>query len=303
MEIFEDSFEQVDEEEKQIDEAVRPNITYWQDAWRRFKENKLALIGLITIIIIVLCAIIIPILKPDYYTNDYSVADMSPNARFWFGTDNLGRDLFTRIWFGARYSLIVAFVASFINLIIGIVYGGISGFAGGKVDLIMMRIVDIIYSIPMTIYVILFIVFLGAGLRSIILALAVSYWLPMARMVRGEVLQLKEQEFILAARVMGASNKRILFKHLIPNCMGQVIVTLTLLIPSAIFTESFLSFIGLGIQVPMASWGTLASDAVQYLRTKPYKLIFPSLAISITILAFNMVGDGLRDALDPKMRK
>ncbi len=303
MEILEDSFLEVNDDEKQADEAVRPNITYWQDAWRRFKENKLAIFGLITIIIILICAIVIPIFKPDYYTNDYSIADKPPSLKFWFGTDNLGRDIFTRIWFGARYSLIIAFTASFINLIIGIIYGGISGFAGGRVDTIMMRVVDIIYSIPMMIYVILFIVFLGAGLRSIIFALAISYWLPMARMVRGEILQLKQQEFVLAARVMGASNMRILFKHLIPNCVGQIIVTLTLLIPSAIFTESFLSFIGLGIQVPRASWGTLASDAVAYLRIAPYRLIFPALAISITILAFNMIGDGLRDALDPKMRK
>ena len=295
-------FEAASEEEKAFDRPVRPNVTYWQVAWRRLKENRLAMCGLVFIVAIVACAVVIPIVSPDYYSNHFERANQWPSSAHWFGTDNFGRDIFTRIWFGARYSLIIAFAASALNLVIGIVYGGVSGFAGGRVDLIMMRIVDVIYSIPMTIYVILFMVFLGAGMRSIIFALAVSYWLPMARIVRGEILQLRQQEFVLAARVLGASNIRILFRHLIPNCLGQVIVTLTLLIPSAIFTEAFLSFIGLGIPVPRASWGTLASEAIPYLRIGAYQLIFPSLAICVTILAFNMLGDGLRDALDPKMR-
>ena len=302
MEIDPSLFEPAGEEERAFDAPVRPNVTYWQDAWRRLRENRLAVLGLVVILAIVACAVVIPILSPDYYTNHFERANQGPSFSHWFGTDNFGRDLFTRIWFGARYSLIIAFAASMLNLVIGIVYGGISGFAGGRVDQVMMRIVDVIYSIPMTIYVILFMVFLGAGMSSIIFALAVSYWLPMARIVRGEILQLRQQEFVLAARVLGASNARILFRHLLPNCIGQVIVTLTLLIPSAIFTEAFLSFIGLGIPVPRASWGTLASEAVSYMRIAPYQLIVPSLAICITILAFNLLGDGLRDALDPKMR-
>jgi oligopeptide transport system permease protein len=295
-------FEPAPREEIAGDEALRPNITYWQDAWRRLKGNAPAMISLASIIVIVACAVIIPILKPDYFSNDFEVSNRWPDATFWFGTDNFGRDIFTRIWFGARYSLIIAFAASFLNLVIGIIYGGVSGFAGGKIDLAMMRIIDVIYSIPQTIYVILFMVFMGPGLHSIIFALAVSYWLPMARIVRGEILQIKGQEFILAARVLGASNARILFRHLIPNCLGQIIVTMTLSIPSAIFTEAFLSFIGLGIPVPRASWGTLASESISYMRIAPYQLLFPSLAICLTILAFNILGDGLRDALDPKMR-
>ncbi len=296
-------FEQATAAEKGNEEAVRPNITYWQDVWRRLRQNKFAMLGLAFIIFITLAAIFIPILKPDYYTNNFKISNTPPNSKYWFGTDNFGRDIFTRVMFGARYSLIIAFSASILNLVIGVVYGGIAGYVGGKVDLVMMRIVDIINSIPMTIYVILFMVFLGAGLKSIIISLAISYWLQMARIVRGEILQLKQQEFVLAARVLGASNVRILFRHLIPNALSQIIVTLTLLIPSAIFTESFLSFIGLGIPVPKASWGTLASEAMAYIRRAPYQLIFPALAICVTILAFNMLGDGLRDALDPRMRK
>jgi oligopeptide transport system permease protein len=296
-------FEPVAPEETSLDEAARPNVTYWQDAWRRLKGNAPAMISLAAVVVIVTCAVVIPIIKPDYYSNDFEVSNRWPDGTFWFGTDNFGRDIFTRIWFGARYSLIIAFAASFLNLVIGIIYGGVSGFAGGKTDLVMMRFVDIIYSIPQTIYVILFMVFMGPGLHSIIFALAVSYWLPMARIVRGEILQLKQQEFILAARVLGASDARILFRHLIPNCLGQIIVTMTLSIPSAIFTEAFLSFIGLGIPVPRASWGTLASESISYMRIAPYQLFFPSLAICLTILAFNILGDGLRDALDPKMRR
>ncbi|MDR1650922.1 MAG: ABC transporter permease [Synergistaceae bacterium] len=297
-----DMFERIDAAEILPDEAARPNVTYWQDTWRRLKGNKPAVASLGAITLIVACTVFIPMIKPDYYTNHFEISNRWPGAAYWFGTDNFGRDIFTRIWFGARYSLIIAFAASFLNLVIGIVYGGVSGFAGGKTDLLMMRIVDVIYSIPRTIYVILFMVFLGPGLHSIIFALAVAYWLPMARLVRGEMLQLKEQEFILAARVLGASSVRILFRHLIPNCMGQIIVMMTLSIPDAIFTEAFLSFIGLGIPVPRASWGTLASESIQYMRVAPYQLLFPSLAICLTMLAFNVLGDGLRDALDPKMR-
>jgi oligopeptide transport system permease protein len=283
-------------------EETRPNVTYWQDVRRRLFGNKAALAALSVIVVIVLCAVIIPIVKPDYYSNHFEVSNQWPNASYWFGTDNFGRDIFTRIWFGARYSLIIAFAASFINLIIGTLYGGVSGYAGGRVDLAMMRIVDVIYSIPVTIYVILFMVFLGPGLHSIIFALSVSYWLPMARIVRGEILQLKQQEFVMASRALGASDSRILFKHLMPNCLGQIIVTMTLSIPLAIFTEAFLSFIGLGIPVPRASWGTLASESISYMRIAPYQLIFPALAICVTMLAFNILGDGLRDALDPRMR-
>ena len=205
--------------------------------------------------------------------------------------------------YGARISLAVGFLASFIELFIGVIYGGISGFKGGKVDDVMMRIVDVIYSVPAMIYVILLMVVVGPGLKSIFITLGISYWAPMARMVRAEVMRLKNEEFVIAARVTGASSARILFRHIIPNAMGAILVTLTFSVPSAIFTEAFLSFVGLGVNAPMASWGVLSSDAVEALAVYPYQLFFPAAAISITILAFNFLGDGLRDALDPKLRK
>lgn len=306
--IPKEMFELVSNEEKNLNEIVRPSETYWQDAWRRLKKNKLAMISMVYIILITLAAIFVPIIVKklygyDYKINDFNSCNLMPNSKHWFGTDKFGRDIFVRIFNGARISLEIAYIAAALNLVIGVLYGSISAFIGGNVDNIMMRIVDMIYSIPLTIYVILFMCILGAGMKSIIIALTVSYWIDMARIVRGEILQLKQQEFVLAAKTLGASSRRILLRHLIPNSMGPIIVTMTLLIPEAIFMEAFLSFIGLGIPAPLASWGSLASDAQGALYTYPTQLFFPSIAICLTILAFNLFGDGIRDALDPKMRK
>lgn len=225
------------------------------------------------------------------------------NKTYLLGSDTLGRDVLARVLFGARISLFIALISTVVNFFIGVTYGGLSGYLGGRVDNFMMRVVDIISVIPLLLYVILLSVLIGAGLKSIIIALGSVYWVGMARIVRGQVLSLKEQEYVLAARTLGASTMRIMFRHLIPNAMGPIIVSMTMLIPSAIFTEAFLSFIGLGVSAPMASWGTLASDALGGLRSYPYQLFFPSLAICITMLAFNFLGDGLRDALDPRLRK
>jgi len=225
------------------------------------------------------------------------------NRSYLFGTDALGRDILTRLMYGTRVSLLVAFVAAGVNLILGIVYGGISGYFGGQGDMAMMRVVDIISTIPLTLYVILIMVLMGAGLQSIMVALGTTYWVDMARVVRGQVLSLKQQEFVLAAKTIGSSAKTVLLAHLIPNAMGSILVTVTMLIPSAIFMEAFLGFLGIGLQPPLASLGTMCNDATENLRTCPYQLFIPALVIVLIMFAFNFVGDGLRDALDPKLRK
>ena len=249
----------------------------------------------------------------DYSSQPNTILDaegnrMESGKRLWnrtylLGTDQLGRDILTRLMYGTRISLMVAFIAALVNMIIGIAYGGISGYLGGRTDAIMMRIVDIISTIPLTLYVILIKMCLDDGLLSIIIALSSVYWVDMARVVRGEMLSLKNQEFILAARTIGSSTKTILLNHLIPNAMGPILVTVTMLIPSAIFMEAFMSFIGIGIAPPMASLGTMCNDATETLRTNPYQLFLPALVICMIMFAFNFVGDGLRDALDPKLKK
>ena len=284
--------------------ALRPHIGFRQDAWMRLKKNKAAMAGLGIIIVISLLAIFGPMLSPYSYS-DQSLTDANqpPSAAHWLGTDNLGRDLATRICYGARISLSIGIVASLINLGIGVLYGGISGYFGGRIDSFMMRIVDILYGIPLLLYVILLMVVLKPGLWNVFIALGLVYWLRMARIVRVQVLSLKELEYILAARVLGASHQRLILGHLLPNSLGPIIVTLTLSIPEAIFTEAFLSFIGLGVSAPMASWGVLASEGVVTLRSYPFQLLSPAIAISLTMLGFNFLGDGLRDALDPRMRR
>ncbi|MEZ0536260.1 ABC transporter permease [Caldicellulosiruptoraceae bacterium PP1] len=317
-------FYKVSKSEKDAETIVRPSMTFWQDAWRRLKMNKVAMVSLWAIVIMFLIALIGPLVMP--YTYDQQIRgheDLGPSIKHFFGTDSLGRDLFVRCLYGMRISLAIGIVATIINIIIGVLYGGISGFFGGKVDNIMMRIVDILYSVPLMIYVILLSVSLkptlsalfekyeflsglravGAPLVCMFIAIGLTYWISMARIVRGEILSLKQQEYVTAAKTIGASGWRILIRHLIPNTIGSIIVTSTLQIPSAIFTESFLSFIGLGVDAPASSLGSLASDGLNGFISYPYRLFFPSLLICLIILAFNLFGDGLRDALDPRMRK
>ncbi|WP_378956214.1 ABC transporter permease [Pelosinus sp. sgz500959] len=303
MELNKESFAPLIRTDR-IKSKERPMTTYGQDAWRRLKENKLAMIGLYTALFIICIAIFGPWMSQLSYSDQNLLqANQSPSKEHWFGTDNLGRDLFIRVLYGARISLSIGIVASLINLIIGVIYGGIAGLLGGRIDRMMMNIVDILYGIPMLLYVILLMVVLKPGLTNIFIALGIAYWLGMARIVRGQILSLKEQEYVLAARTLGASHWHILIRHLIPNCMGPIMITMTLAIPEAIFTEAFLSFIGLGVAAPMASWGVLSSEGVTSLRSYPYQLFFPAMAISITMLAFIFLGDGLRDALDPRARR
>ena len=258
-------------------------LGYWQDAWIRLRKNKMALLGLIIIVCLIVVAIFGPIFSSHTYDEqNLMMTNSSPSWEHWFGTDNLGRDIFIRVFYGARISLAIGIVASLLNLFIGVIYGGIAGFCGGKIDRIMMNIVDILYSVPTLLYVILLMVILKPGLINIFIALGIGYWLQMARIVRGQILSMKEQEFILAARTIGVSKKRILFRHLLPNAMGAIIVTMTLAIPDAIFTEAFLSFIGLGVSAPMASWGVLASEGVNNLRAYPFNYFFQQL-ISVSL--------------------
>ena len=297
-------FEFVGAEEKNKAEFIRPSQTYWQDAWQRLKRDKLAMFGLFLIVCIFLMAIFGPLLSPYAYDEqDFLISNEFPSWAHPFGTDMFGRDMFVRVMYGARISLAVGLMASLINLTIGVIYGSISGFVGGRTDDVMMRIVDTIRSVPTMIYVILLMVVVGPGLKSIFITLGINYWTNMARIVRAEVMRVKNEEFVLAARVIGASPARMLLRHLIPNAMGPILVTLTFCIPQAIFAEAFLSFVGLGVSAPMASWGVLSSDAMNALMVYPYQLFFPAMAISLTILAFNFFGDGLRDALDPRLRK
>jgi len=225
------------------------------------------------------------------------------NRTYRFGSDHLGRDVLTRVIYGARISLIIGFVASLVNLTIGVFYGGIAGYMGGMTDNVMMRIVDTMRSIPRLLYVIIIMVIIGSGLKTVVLTIGLVYWLGMARIVRGQVLSLKNHEFVMAARTMGARSGRILTKYLVPNALGPIIVVTAMNIPGAIFTEAFLSFVGLGVSAPQASWGTLCNDALSGFQRYPYQLFFPAFAICLTVLAFNFVGDGLRDSLDPRLRK
>ena len=313
-------------EEREQLVMMRESTTYWKDAFRRLKANKVAMVSLGLIVVIFLFAFIGPLLMPYSYDQQIRGHErLAPvvNSEFFhpFGTDNLGRDLCVRVMIGTRISLVIGVVSMFFIVVIGVLYGAISGFIGGTVDMIMMRICEIIYSIPTVLIIILLNIVLkeplqrlfdqghlaalssvGTGLICIFVTFALLYWVSMARMVRGEILALKNCEYVTASKALGAGSRWIIVKHLVPNCIGTVVVTTTFQIPSSIFTESFLSFIGLGVSAPMASLGSLVNDALNGFQTAPYRLFIPAVVLALIILAMNQLGDGLRDALDPKMR-
>lgn len=303
--LTEEMFLPANDNFKEAEKISRPSLTFWKDTWNRLKENKLAMFGLILIILLIVMAIIGPYLNGyTYYEQDFTKKNLRPNSDHWFGTDQSGRDLFTRAWYGARISLFIGFMAALIDFVAGVLYGGISAVKGGKVDNAMMRIAEILYAIPYLLMVILIMIVLERGLWPIIIAMTITGWIPMARLVRGQVLQLKEYEYVQAANAMGASTSWTLRKHLLPNTMGPILVNVTLTVPTAIFAEATLSFLGLGIPAPEASWGTMANDALgSILIGNFYQLFIPAILISLTMFAFNVFGDGLRDALDPKLRK
>ena len=298
-----DLFEPLPDEEKNREFIAADSKTYFQDAWARFKKNKMALMGFAFLSVMVVLAILVPMLSPfEYDGMDLTALNEMPSMTHPMGTDKFGRDIFVRVMYGARISLAIGFSSAFICLVIGVVYGGIAGYVGGKTEMIMMRIVDILYSLPSLLIVILIMLVFGSNVLSILIGICVTAWIGMARLVRTQVLTLKEQEFALAAYVLGASRSRILFKHLVVNCMGPIIVNVTMLVPSAIFTEAFLSFIGIGISAPAASWGTLANEARTLIESNPIQIIWPVLSICLTMLSLNFIGDGVSDAFDPKKK-
>lgn len=303
-------FDWVGSDTASMEVISRPSISFWKDAMSRLFKNKAAIVCLIVLCFIVVMAILIPIVSPFsisdqhiVHANEGMFYTAEDGHMHLFGTDTLGRDLFVRVWDGARVSLFIALAVVSINCAIGLVYGGISGFFGGNIDNLMMRIVEVISGIPYLIIIILLMVVMEPGVSTIIIGYATVGWTGMARLVRGQVFALKEQEFVVAAQAMGAAPARIIGRHLIPNILSVIIVNVTLAIPNAIFTEAFLSYIGLGVQIPLASWGTLANEGARYFQQYPVQLAVPAILISLTMLSFNLLGDALRDAFDPKLRR
>jgi oligopeptide transport system permease protein len=317
------------------EEINKPSLNFWQDSWMRVRKNKAAVASLVLIVLIIIMAFVGPMISgKDYETQNVSHSNLPPkikmledvswlpfdgtkelngntidvyeqknvNEYYWFGTDGLGRDIFTRVWKGTQISLLIAFLAAFLDMFIGVTYGAVAGYFGGRVDNVMQRIIEVVSGVPNLVIVILMILVFKPGILSIALALAITGWTSMARVVRAQTMKLKEQDFILASRTLGNSHAKIIFKHLLPNMAGVIIVNTMFSIPNAIFFEAFLSFIGLGLQSPLASLGTLIDDGFKTLRLYPHIMIYPAIMISVIMVCFNMIGDGLRDALDPKMR-
>ncbi|TLS37983.1 ABC transporter permease [Pseudalkalibacillus caeni] len=331
--LTDDMFQPADIDSSKNEEIAGESTGFWKDAWRRLRKNLGAIIGIVIIVVLSLLAIFGPMMNEySYHEQDLMRAKLPAKVPglenvgflglngvdirgvdqyeakgvdeyFWFGTDEFGRDQWTRVWQGTRISLFIALAAAFIDFVIGVAYGGISAFYGGRVDNILQRIIEVLVGIPNLILIILFILIFEPGILSIILALAVTGWIGMARIVRGQVLKLKNQEFVLASRTLGASDGRVIGRHLIPNVLGQIIITTMFTIPNAIFFEAFLSFIGLGIRPPEASLGSIINNGFSSLQIYPHLVLYPSIVISLLMIAFNLVGDGLRDAFDPKLRK
>ena len=283
---------------------VEKGTSLWNDALRRLMRNRLAVAGLVVLCGMALSAVLTPRIAPYAYDEqDLELGAAAPSGRHWFGTDPLGRDTLTRILYGGRISLMVGFAATAVSLAIGVLYGAIAGFVGGRTDSVMMRLVDILYTLPFTIFVIILMVFFGRNIVLLFVAIGAVQWLTMARIVRGQVMSLRQKEFVQAAVAMGFSRRRIIVRHLIPNVLGPVIVYTTLTIPNVMLIEAFLSFLGLGVQAPMSSWGVLIKEGADVMEEFPWMLVFPSAAMAATLFSLNFLGDGLRDALDPRAAK
>ena len=292
-------FNPIDKSEQDSEFIAMEPRSFWHDVWDRFRSNRRALIGLIVLLFIVLLAVFGPFFSPYPYDGMGTEVNCGPSAAHWFGTDALGRDLFTRVLYGIRISLFVGFVSTLINCAIGVLYGGVAGYVGGRVDAVMMRFVDVLYAVPSLLYIILLMMMFGANVGSIMLGMCISGWVGIARLMRTQVISLKGREYVLAAYTEGAGPARILFKHMFSNAMSPILVQATLAIPQAIFQEAFLSFIGMGISAPQASLGTLAQDARMYMAIYPHQMVCPIAMICIIIFALNFISEGLSEALDP----
>jgi oligopeptide transport system permease protein len=282
---------------------VERGHSLWSDAWHRLRRNRLALAGGILIVVLAIACAAGPFFSQSYKEQNLDLGAVPPSRDHWLGTDTLGRDLLARTLYGGRISITVGLVATFVALTIGVTYGAVAGFAGGKVDAVMMRIVDILYALPFAIFVILLMVFFGRNIFLLFFAIGAVEWLTMARIVRGQVMSIKRMEFIEAARALGLGRRRIIFRHLIPNVLGPVIVYTTLTIPAVMLLEAFLSFLGLGVQAPMSSWGVLIKDGSEKMEEFWWLLVFPGALFSLTLFSLNFLGDGLRDALDVRASK
>ena len=287
-----------------IDVIHEKGSSLWQDAWIKLSKNYLALLGFAVLVLLVVISLLTPWIAPySYSAQNLDLGATAPSLQHWLGTDVFGRDMLTRIMYGGRVSLMVGFVATGVALVIGVLWGAIAGFYGGRIDALMMRIVDILYALPFMIFIVLLMVVFGHNILLLFLAIGAVEWLTMARIVRGQVMSLRHQEFVEAANSLGLSQWTIIRRHIIPNTLGPVIVYTTLTIPSVMLLEAFLSFLGLGIQPPESSWGLLISDGVETMEEYPWLLVFPGIALSLTLFALNFLGDGLRDALDPRTSK
>src|ERR671911_1426141 len=298
-------FESADIDAYEGERIAGPPVGFWKDAWIRLKKNRGALVSLAVLVLVFAMAFVIgPLISPHSpYSQGLSQRYLGPTSEYWFGTDKFGRDMWTRVWAGTRVSLYIGLLAALLDIFVGVVYGAVSGFLGGRTDDILQRGIEILNGIPYLVVAILAMVVFDPGIITISIALGITGWTYMARIVRGRMLQLKEQEFALASRSLGASGYRLVRKHLLPNSLGPIIVNLMFTIPAAIFAEAFLSFIGLGIQVPDASLGSIISEGAGEIRFHPYLLWVPSVVFCLLMVCFNLLGDGLRDAFDPKMRK
>ncbi|MCR6656151.1 MAG: ABC transporter permease subunit [Opitutus sp.] len=284
-------------------EQLEQGTSLWSDAWHRLRKNRLAIAGGVILVALALLCAFGPLFSQSYSDQNLDLGATPPSAAHWLGTDTLGRDLFARLLYGGRISLMVGLVATFVALVIGVTYGAVAGFFGGKTDAVMMRLVDILYALPFTVFVILLMVFFGRNIYLLFLAIGAVEWLTMARIVRGQILSIKKMEYIEAARSLGLGKRRIIFRHMIPNALGPVIVYTTLTIPAVMLLEAFLSFLGLGVQPPMSSWGVLIKDGAEKMEEFPWLLIFPGGLFSLTLFSLNFLGDGLRDALDVRSAK